>query len=157
MEFDQITKIGEGYWEKRALKLELLTQEKASDTVNVVCRNYNRAQRNIVDRIEQIFSRYVSHNEALNAEKALRLLSEKQTAEPWQKLLELYNSTEDPGLPGGNPCQAGGARLCQPDQRPPGASGPHLHRLPDAGAGRGRTGAGPADGCAGAVLLPADL
>lgn len=98
MSLDQITKIGGGYWEKRALKLELLTQEKASDTVKAVCRNYNQVQRNIVDQIEKIFSRYVNHNEALNEEKALRLLSEKQTEECRQKLLELYNSTDDPRL-----------------------------------------------------------
>lgn len=98
MSLDQITKIGGDYWEKRALKLELLTQEKASDTVKAVCRNYNQVQRNIVDQIEKIFSRYVNHNEALNEEKALRLLSEKQTEECRQKLLELYNSTDDPRL-----------------------------------------------------------
>lgn len=98
MGFDQITKINGDYWEKRALKLELLTQEKASDTVKAVCRNYNQAQRNIADQIEKIFTRYVNNNEALNEEKALRLLSEKQTAECRQRLLELYNSTDDPGL-----------------------------------------------------------
>lgn len=97
MSFDQTTKVG-GYWEKRALKLELLAQEKASDTVKMVCLSYDRAQRSIAEQIEKIFSRYVNNNESLNEAKALRLLSEKQTAEYRQALWELYNSTDDPNV-----------------------------------------------------------
>jgi len=97
MGIDQITKIG-GYWEKRALKLELLTQEKAGDTVKTVCRSYDKAQRSIVGQIEKIFARYVNHNESLNEAKALQLLSEKQTAEYRQALWGRYNSTDDPNI-----------------------------------------------------------
>lgn len=98
MAFDKITKLNGRYWEKRALKLEQLTQKKARETVKAVCRNYELAQHNIVKQIERIFSRYVNNNAALNEEKALQLLSEKQTAEYRQELLELYNQTDDPEL-----------------------------------------------------------
>lgn len=91
-------KVDRDYWEQRALKLEHLTQQKASDTVRAICRNYDQAQASIVAQIEKIFARYVNNNEALNEEKALLLLSEKQTAEYRQELLELYHSTEDPQL-----------------------------------------------------------
>ena len=97
-DFDRINRPSRDYWEKRALKLEHLTQQKASDTVKAICRNYDQAQENIVAQIEKIFSRYVNDNETLNEEKALQLLSEKQTAEYRQQLLEQYHSTDDPQL-----------------------------------------------------------
>lgn len=98
MSFDQITKIGGDYWERRALKLELLTQEKAGDAAQVICESYNQAQRSIVKQIEAIFARYAHNKETLNDAKALRLLSAKQTAEYRQALWELYNGTDNPGI-----------------------------------------------------------
>lgn len=97
-DYDRINRVNRDYWEKRALKLEHLTQQKASDTVKAICQNYDEAQENIVAQIEKIFSRYVNNNETLNEEKALQLLSEKQTAEYRQQLLEQYHSTDDPQL-----------------------------------------------------------
>lgn len=98
MEFDKITKRGRDYWEKRALKQEHLTQQLAGETVAAVCQNYEDAQKNIVAQIEKIFDRYVNNNETLNEEKAMQLLSEQQTEEYRQQLLEQYHSTEDPQL-----------------------------------------------------------
>jgi hypothetical protein len=98
MGFDNIKKRNRAYWKKRALKLENLTRKKSSVTVRAVCRNYDEAQKNIVAQIEKVFSRYVNNNESLNEEKAMQLLSEQQTEEYRQQLLEQYHSTEDPQL-----------------------------------------------------------
>ena len=97
-DFDRINRVNRDYWERRALKLEHLTQERASDTVRAICQNYDQAQEDIVAQIEKIFSRYVNNNETLNEEQALLLLSEQQTAEYRQQLLEQYHSTDDPQL-----------------------------------------------------------
>lgn len=99
MAFDQVTQLkSHDYWEKRALNMALLTHHRADKTVAMVCRNYDQAQKNIIAQIEKIFARYVNNNEALNAEKALQLLSQKQTAEYRQALTELYHSTTDPKI-----------------------------------------------------------
>lgn len=89
---------GRDYWERRALKLERLTRDKADDTMRVIARAYDQAQRDITARMEKIFTRYVKNNEALNEEKALRLLSARDTAEAREALLELYRSTTDPQM-----------------------------------------------------------
>lgn len=83
------------YWRRRSVKLGLLTERKAQRTARAVLDAYNRTLDNIQNRIERIFTRFVRNNDSLNAEKANRLLSARETQKYRQELLVLYHSTTD--------------------------------------------------------------
>lgn len=86
------------YWRRRSVKLGLLTERKAQRTARAVLDAYNRTLDNIQNRIERIFTRFVHNNDSLNAEKANRLLSARETQKYRQELLVLYHSTTDKGV-----------------------------------------------------------
>lgn len=83
-----------GYWKRRALILEQLTQDKADATVERICRMYGRAQECVIEQIERVFNAYVKGG-TLNEKKAMELLSVKQTAEYRAELRAMYTTATD--------------------------------------------------------------
>lgn len=83
------------YWRRRSVKLGLLTERKAQRTARAVLAAYDQTLSTIQGRIEKIFTRFVHNNDSLNAEKANRLLSARETQKYRQELLTLYHSTTD--------------------------------------------------------------
>lgn len=77
------------YWKGRSLNLEQLLYSRADETVQHIARLYGLAQENIFRQIEKIFSTYVKGG-ALNEEKAMQLLTVRETEEARAKLLEQY-------------------------------------------------------------------
>lgn len=83
------------YWEHRAMLLELLTEHGAEDTIRQLSRCYGLAQEEIVRQIERVFERYVKKGGTLNERQAMQLLSQKQTQEFRQELLDTLAKTKD--------------------------------------------------------------
>ena len=77
------------YWKRRSLKLEQLLHSRADETVQAVGRRYQTAQKAISQQIDKVFTAYAK-NGALNAETAQRLLSQKETEQAREELLQLY-------------------------------------------------------------------
>ena len=77
------------YWKRRSLKLEQLLHSRADETVQAVGRRYQTAQKAISKQVDKVFTAYAK-NGALNAETAQRLLSQKETEQAREELLQLY-------------------------------------------------------------------
>ena len=77
------------YWKRRALLLEQLLNTRADATVQQISRLYGLAQEQIFQQIEKVFSSYVRGG-ALNPDKAMQLLTVRETEEARALLLEQY-------------------------------------------------------------------
>ena len=77
------------YWKRRALLLEQLLNTRAEATVQQISRLYGLAQEQIFQQIEKVFSSYVRGG-ALNPDKAMQLLTVRETEEARALLLEQY-------------------------------------------------------------------
>lgn len=77
------------YWKLRALLLEQLLNTRADATVQQISRLYGLAQEQIFQQIEKVFSSYVRGG-ALNPDKAMQLLTVRETEEARALLLEQY-------------------------------------------------------------------
>lgn len=66
------------YWEKRAIDLEKLTQDRADVDIMHVNKLFDGAVTIIEKQIEEIFDKY-THETGLTQDSALRLLNERQT------------------------------------------------------------------------------
>lgn len=77
------------YWKRRSLNLEQLLYARADETVQHISRLYGLAQENIFQQIEKIFATYVKGG-ALNEEKAMQLLTVRETEEARAVLMEQY-------------------------------------------------------------------
>lgn len=77
------------YWKQRSLNLEQLLHSRADETVRQISRLYGLAQENIFQQIEKIFSAYVKGG-SMNEEKAMQLLSIRETEEARAALMEQY-------------------------------------------------------------------
>lgn len=83
------------YWKRRSLRLEQLLHKRADETVHQIARIYTRAQKTILQQIEQVFSQYAKGG-ALTAAQAMQLLSVRDTAEARARLEEQYRTAEEP-------------------------------------------------------------
>ena len=77
------------YWKRRAILLEQLLNTRADATVQQISRLYGLAQEQIFQQIEKVFSSYVRGG-ALNPDKAMQLLTVRETEEARALLLEQY-------------------------------------------------------------------
>ena len=77
------------YWKRRALLLEQLLNTRADATVQQISRLYGLAQEQIFQQIEKVFASYVKGG-ALNPDKAMQLLTVRETVEARAALMEQY-------------------------------------------------------------------
>lgn len=79
------------YWKTRAILLEQLLHDRSEATAQRISRLYGLAQESIFQHIERVFASYVKGG-ALNEEKAMRLLSVRETEEAERELRALYET-----------------------------------------------------------------
>lgn len=70
--------MGDNYWEKRAINIEKLTQERADVDIMHVNKLFDGAVEIIEKQIDEIFDKY-TRDSGLTQDSALKLLNEKQT------------------------------------------------------------------------------
>lgn len=70
--------MGDNYWEKRAINIEKLTQERADVDIMHVNKLFDGAVEIIEKQIDEIFDKY-ARDSGLTQDSALKLLNEKQT------------------------------------------------------------------------------
>ena len=70
--------MGDNYWEKRAINIEKLTQERADVDIMHVNKLFDGAIEIIEKQIEEIFGKY-ARDSCVSPDAALRLLNEDQT------------------------------------------------------------------------------
>lgn len=70
--------MGDNYWEKRAIDIENLTQERADVDIMHVNKLFDGAVKIIEKQIDEIFDKY-ARDSGLTQDSALKLLNEKQT------------------------------------------------------------------------------
>ena len=70
--------MGDNYWEKRAIDIESLTQERADVDIMHVNKLFDGAIEIIEKQIDEIFDKY-ARDSGLTQDSALKLLNEKQT------------------------------------------------------------------------------
>ena len=70
--------MSDNYWEKRAVDLEKLTQDRADVDIMHVNKLFDGAVDIVEKQIEEIFGKY-ARDSGISQDAALRLLNEKQT------------------------------------------------------------------------------
>lgn len=84
----------ENYWEKRQTELMKRVEKNTLSSINKVVNSYTKATNDIKKEMQKIFNKYIDDNE-LTKNKALELLSKKESKEIYEEILNKISTISD--------------------------------------------------------------